>query len=100
MNKYQVYINGENFLMMNEGSKKTMGFYTTRWVEALSPKEAEIKAIELIKNDQDLKAATCNEKHDQPMLYVEEITEIESFEGINPPGAGYSFYPETEKSNS
>ncbi len=98
MRKYQIYINGENFLMMNEGSKILMGFYTTRWVEASSSEEAEMKAIKLIKNDQSLRRATLNEKEDPLMLYVEEISELENFEGVNPPGAGYTFYPDEKES--
>lgn len=30
------------------------------------------------------------------MIFVEEISELESFEGVQPPGAGYTFYPEDE----
>jgi hypothetical protein len=99
MRKYQAYINGDNFLMMNQGNKEQMGFYATRWVEALSPKEAEIKAIELIMNDQDLIGAIHNKDNDPPKLFVEEIAELDSFEGVNPPGSGYTFYPVEEKSN-
>ena len=80
--------------MVNDGKNTLMGFYTTRWVEASSPKEAEIVAIEMIKNDQELSEAIINEKDNPPMLYAEEILEIESFEGVNPPGTGYTFYPE------
>lgn len=80
--------------MTDDGTKTSMGFYTTRWVEASTPEEAEITAIELIKNDHELKAAIINEKDAPPMLYKENISEIENFEGVNPPGAGYTFYRE------
>ena len=53
---------------------------------------AEFKAVELIQNDNDLNQSLFNTHENPPMLYAEEITELESFEGINPPGGGYSFY--------
>lgn len=71
-----------------------MGFITTRWVEASSPEKAELSAIELIKNDKELKDAIINHKDNPPMLYAEEIIEIENFVGVNPPGGGYTFFPD------
>jgi len=94
MKKYQILVQGKNFSLSLEGEAKTMGFYTTRWVEAKSPQDAENSVIELIKNDKNLKDAVLNEKNNPPMLYAEEIIEIENFEGVKPPGSGYSFYPE------
>jgi hypothetical protein len=96
MNKYRILIEGKNFIINIEGKNNKLGFITTRWVEARTEAEAEKSAIELIRNDPQLKDTVLNKKDDQPMLYAEEIVEIKSFEGVNPPGAGYGFYPQED----
>ena len=49
-------------------------------------------AVELIQNDKDLNQNVTNTPENPPMLYAEEILELESFGDVNPPGGGYSFY--------
>lgn len=38
----------------------TQGFFTARWVKANSPEEAELLAVDLIKNDKKLIESTLN----------------------------------------
>ena len=90
MKKYSVLIHGENFLIRLDGKIKRLGFYTTRYVEAEDTKLAEFKAVEFIQNDLD--QIVLNSHENPPMLYAEDIKELKSFEGISPPGTGYSFY--------
>jgi hypothetical protein len=52
--------------------------------------------VKLVKNDDSLKSLVLNQQNDPPELYVEEVVELDSFEGINMPGQGYTFYPENE----
>ena len=40
---------------------------------------------------------SCATASDAPLKFVEEITELESFGGFKPPGAGFSFYLEDEE---
>ena len=42
--------------------------------------------------DYEGKPCVLNEKSDAPMMFVEEITELQSFEDLNLPGTGFSFY--------
>jgi hypothetical protein len=92
--KFRVLINGKNFILdLGEGPKES-GFFTTRYVEAKDAHEAENKVVELIKNDEHLKQNVFNEKNNPPILYAEEIVELESFDGISVPGGGYTFYIE------
>jgi ribosomal protein S27AE len=93
MKKYRVMLEGRNFLLDIEGSVKKYGFFTTRYVEAEDFQQAEMKAMQLIREDQVLKTATKNESS-KPMIYLESITELESFEGLHLPGTGYSFFPD------
>lgn len=94
MNKYKVMLNGRNFLISLEGTVQKLGFFTTRWVEANDPNEAELQAVALVKNDSDLRAAVKNEHADPPIIHLEEVVEVADFEGVQVPGAGYSFYAE------
>ena len=41
MIKYQVMLEGKNFLLNMEGSIKKYGFYTTRYLEANNPEDAK-----------------------------------------------------------
>ena len=93
MKKYSVMLEGRNFLLDIEGSVKKYGFFTTRYVEAENPEQAEIKAVQLIKEDRSLKMAAKNEGL-KPMIYLDSITELMSFEGVRLPGTGYSFFPD------
>lgn len=94
MKKYKVLVRGDNFLFDVDGKPKKLGFYTTRFVEAPDEKRAEENAISILRNDSTLQDGTLNDKADTPMLFVEEITELDSFDDLNLPGAGFSFYPE------
>lgn len=62
------------------------GFYTTRFVEPATPEKAEDFAVQLVREDADLRKAVVNEKSDPPMIYAEEIERLESFEGVKLPG--------------
>jgi len=70
--------------------------YKTRYVEANNPEEAELKAVELIKTDSKLTESVKNDHSDAPMIYLEELFGLESFEGVNILGTGYTFYLEDE----
>jgi hypothetical protein len=90
--KYRVFLKGQNFWMDFEGKLQKTGFYTTRFVEAQNPKEAEDLVIELIKKDANLLASVRNENSNPPMLYVEEIEEVDMLQ----PKLGYIFFPDEE----
>ena len=99
MKKYSVLIHGSNFLIRLDGKIERMGFYTTRYVEAEDTALADFKAVELIQNDDELNQSVFNTPDNPPVLYSEEITELETFKGINVPGGGYSFYRDVEESH-
>lgn len=94
MIKYKVMLNGRNFRIPLEGTVQRVGFYTTRFVEASDPEQAELLAVALVKNDKELRAAVRNERDDPPTIHLEEVVEVADFEGVQVPGAGYSFYAE------
>ena len=92
MKKYKVFVRGQNFHLHLNGEARKLCFYTTRFVEAQDDHEAEEKAISTLRNDPTLRDRVLNDKSDAPMLFVEEIAELDSFDGVTLPGTGFSFY--------
>lgn len=92
MKKYSVLVRGENFIVRGDEQDQKLGFYTTVFVEALDEQSAEIKAMELLRTDQKLVNITLNSKSNSPMMYMEEIEELETFEGLHLPRTGFAFF--------
>ncbi len=93
--KFKVMLRGQNFLIMSDGQLQRLGFYTTRFVEAKDPKEAEMRAVQLVREDEKLKGCVKNERPNPPMLFLEEIEQVSRFPRNR--GKGYTFYPDDEK---
>lgn len=87
-------LNGENFWVTFEDQPKRLGFYTTRLVRAASPEEAENRAVQMVRDDPDF-PRPLNDVSDPPMIYMEEIVEVDVDE-YNGPTAGYTFYDEKD----
>lgn len=96
MKKYKVLVRGQNFLLDLNGQVEKVGFYTTRFVEAENEGQAEDNAISMLRADSKLCDVVLNPQSDTPMLFVEEITQLDSFEGVGVPGAGFTFYRESQ----
>jgi len=86
-------LNGQNFYLdLGEGLARH-GFYTTRYTHANSKSEAELNAIESVRKRDDIKLRLKNEQNDPPMLYAEEIVEMESIDD-NKPEPGLTWFKE------
>lgn len=94
MKKYKVLVRGEHFLINRDGKDKMLGFYTTVFVEAKDDEQADERAIDLLRNDQEFRVSVLNEHSDPPMMFVEEVEELTSFEDLHLPRTGFSFFPE------
>ena len=92
--RYRVLIRGENFLVNLDGRPHKLGFYTTRFVAAGNPATAERLAVELIR--QELRDMVLNPRDDNPMLYLDEIGEVASFDGFAVPGTGFAWFTEED----
>jgi hypothetical protein len=96
MRKYKVLIYGRNFRLPFVESKRTKikitGFYTWRCVFAHNEVEAEFKAIDLIRQDSQLRRSLKNSPSDRPIMQVEELLEVKSFSPIKKGGTGYAFF--------
>lgn len=112
MKRWRVLVNGTNFQLPFEESKprgkgrnrvaaserrpkvRRMGFYTTVFVTARSPKDAELRGVNVIRRDKALRASVRNAKDDPPRIFIDEIVELQSFRGCRRPRVGLAFYAE------
>jgi hypothetical protein len=97
MPHYRVKLAGENFRLNFEGKVMKLGFFTTRLVEASDKPQAELNAVQLIREDHKLEGV-LNERADPPMIYCEGIEEIEPFDPASVVQLGFTFYPEEAES--
>ncbi len=80
---------------MFEDAAGPMGFFTTRFIEAVDEETAQMAAVDLIR--QELKpilgerlAGECN-----PSLSLDRINEVEALPE-NAPGSGFTWFPMSE----
>ena len=94
--KYLVLVHGRNFRLAWQERRRSVtkitGFYTTRCVVAADPADAERQAIELIRTDSKLRRSVRNSSTDPPLMFVNEIREVDSFAPLRAPGSGYAFF--------
>jgi hypothetical protein len=87
---YQCFIRGENFPGTLIGDMEPVGFFTTRWVEASSPEEAEKLALELLRDDPIFQSVEPElGKTSGAKVYFEEIFPAEH-KGVN---SGATWFP-------
>ena len=98
MHKYRVTINGRNYLMNWEGERKRIGFFKTFYLEADDPQAAESLAVGKIIADPKWEGNILNDEADPPMMYLDSLAEVESFDDAASPETGYIFYPENPTS--
>lgn len=89
-------IEGSNFAIRLDGKVGKHGFFTTRFVEAKDSRNAETLVMNLIRDE--LKSIVLNDRSDPPMMYAEEIHEIDDFGDNIVPGSGFTWF-EAEETN-
>ena len=87
-----VLIEGENLLMDSQGVQR-FGFFTTRYVKAADVEGASQYAVDLAREELLSAGLLLNERDDSPIFTVSEILEIDTFNGVDVPGTGFTFYP-------
>jgi len=95
MNKYQILMNVDNIFLLLDGKLRLMGYYQTVKVEAETPEQAELRAVEIIRNDEEIKSIWIQEKQKTaPRIFAEEIYAVEELdEEIQEDQTGRTFYP-------
>ena len=97
MKKFKVIVRGENFLISIDDLKQKRGFYTVRFLEAQDEEAAEYAVMDMLRDDPKLTKGVLNDKSDPPMMYAEEVEEIDSFEGFPLQATGFAFYPDEKE---
>ena len=87
---FRCFINGKNFPGSLIGEPEPIGFYTTRFVVASTPEEAEMLALSLLKSDASL-AAPESDRTSDARVYFEEI-ELVPDDTDQVPGSRFTFY--------
>lgn len=78
MSWYKCSVVGEDFPGTILGKSQLIGFYTTRFVEAVSAEEAEMLTLNLLKEDPQLRLPKGIPKPTSARVTFEEIVEIET----------------------
>lgn len=91
MNWYRCLIRGENFPGALIGEAHPIGFFTTRYVEALTPDAAEMKALSNLKLHPSLQLPKGVNKPKNARVYFEEIVEVSADE-VTDTDMGFSFH--------
>ena len=87
---FRCFIRGENFPGTLVGKREPIGFYTTRFVDAQSPEQAEMLAVDLLRNDEDLEVPPEHRTQDA-RVYFEKIEELPA-EADRSPNKGFTFF--------
>jgi len=88
---YRCLLRGENFPGILIGEQgKTIGFYTTRFVDAASPEEAEQAALNVLRGDSTL-AVPAEQRTPDATVFVERIDEMQA-DAERTPNAGFTFF--------
>lgn len=92
LKKYRVMVEGANFLITFDNEATKHGFFTTRVVEADGPEAAETIVMDMLR----LELADFVENHiaDSPVMFLEDIEEIDSFLDCPVPGEGFAWFPD------
>lgn len=88
---FRCFIRGENFpgkLLERPG---LLGFHTTRFVEAESPEQAELLALDLLRDDAGL-AVAAEHRTQEAQVFFETIEEIPA-DSARTPNKGFTFFP-------
>lgn len=88
---FRCFIRGENFPSILDGRSTLLGFYTTRFVEANTPEEAELFVLEQLRRDSSLRLPEGVAQNPDARVYFEEIVEVVDDEN-QIPNAGFVFF--------
>ena len=87
---FRCFIRGDNFPGKLIGQDDPIGFYTTRFVEADSPAQAEMLAVDLLRNDPSLDVPPEHRTQDA-RVYFEDIDEVPG-DAEKKPNSGFTFF--------
>ena len=97
MPHYRVALRGQNFRLDIEGQPSRVGFFTYRFVEAASAEDAELGAVQLLRDEGRLKPR--NDKADPPHVFIDTIEPVEAAD-VPKVVPGFAFFPDEPDSEA
>ena len=94
MKKYRLLINGRNFLIEIDGKPQKQGFYQNFFIEATSPKQAELIVTSRLWHDKALKKITLNKEKNPPKIKLETFWELDVINYVGQHTSDRTFYIE------
>jgi hypothetical protein len=91
MKWFRCLIEGRDFPGILIGEESSIGFYTTRFVEAETPEDAELNVLASLKNDKSLELPVDHPKPVNAKVFFEEITLVD-FSEVPERCSGFTFY--------
>lgn len=79
-------------MLQVENHLEKLGFHITSYLKAKNPMEAEHLVVQVLMNELKAYYHLKVSYHDPPRIFVEKIEELESFDGIELPGSGFTFF--------
>jgi hypothetical protein len=90
---YSVIIEGASFpARIFEVADGPMGFYATRFVEAVDEKAAELEAVELIKRELKPLIGEQQVGEANPLMSLDRISKLQNLPATAP-GSGFTWFP-------
>lgn len=83
-------LRGENFEIKAEAGVENIGFFTTRFVKAKTPEEAELVAMEMVRTDKSLLEMLFTESKLESKIYLEKTWAERWWKRLG--GNGYTFF--------
>ncbi len=78
MATYRCLVRGENFARRNHAGRELVGFYTTRWVEAVNPEEAEYLTVARLRKEPDFQQPEGYAPNAPAKVFIEEIEPVDA----------------------
>lgn len=94
MPKYSVLLEGENFSILQDDDSKLFGFYATRKVKANNETEAELLAIALIREDENLLENIDPKSSIESLVRVDSVSKLKWWNRLSV--SGFTFFPMEE----
>jgi len=92
MKKFRVVVEGNNYRTGLDHKSHSLGFHTTRFIEAKDYITARMQALELVVEELD--HIVFHNPDAAPHIDVSQLDEVESFAGYDVPGSGFDWYQE------
>ena len=97
MKKYRLLMKGRNFLINEDGKQKKHGFHQNIFIDADSPRQAELLAASTIWHDEELKKNILNPDDDPPAIQLDTIWELDILDDVSQVETGRIFFIEKKK---